>query len=89
MQSHLLDKALTVVKSEQFLVNMVSRRVRQLSNGHRPMIEVELRMGLADIALSEIIQGKLTYERTAEYVEEPIAPRRNDETTTRGDRRAA
>ena len=89
MQSHLLEKALTVIKSEQYLVNIISRRVRQLSNGHRPMIEVEPRMGLADIALTEVINGKLTYEATSEFVEEPIAPRRDDYSTGRPDRRAA
>lgn len=89
MQSHLLEQALKVIKSEQYLVNIISRRVRQLSNGHRPMVEVELRMGLADIALSEVIQGKLSYEQTLEFVEEPIARRPSDETGPRNDRRAA
>jgi len=89
MQSHLLEKALAVVKSEQYLVNMISRRVRQLSNGHRPMVVVELRMGLADIALSEVIQGKLTYEATSEFIEEPIAPRYENTMTLPNGKRAA
>ena len=38
---------------------MVSKRVRQLSAGSRAMVSVEGRMGLADIALAEIAQGKL------------------------------
>ena len=88
MQSHLIDKALTVIKNEQYLINVISRRVRQLSNGHRPMIMPELRMGLADIALTEVIEGKLTYEKTAGFIAEPIAPRRNDDHQTDG-RRAA
>jgi DNA-directed RNA polymerase subunit omega len=74
MQSHLLEKALTVIKSEQILVNMISRRVRQLMNGHRPMVEVEPRMGYSDIALKEVIDGKLGFEKTAEFIAEPIAP---------------
>jgi DNA-directed RNA polymerase subunit omega len=89
MQSHLLEKALSVIKSEQYLVNIISRRVRQLSNGHRPMVEVEPRMGLADIALTEVINGKLTYEATSEFIEEPMPPRRDDYSTGRPDRRAA
>ena len=89
MQSHLLDKALAVIKSEQYLVNIISRRVRQLSNGHRPMIEVEPRMGLADIALTEVIQGKLSYEATSEFIEEPIAPRRDEYSTDRTSRKVA
>jgi len=62
MQSHLLEKALTIIKNEQYLVNVISRRVRQLNNGHRPMIMPELRMGLADIALTEIIEEKIGFE---------------------------
>jgi len=89
MQSHLLEKALTVIKSEQYLVNVISRRVRQLSNGHRPMIMPELRMGLADIALMEVIEGKLTYEKTATFIEEPIAPRRGDDAGFTDGKRAA
>jgi DNA-directed RNA polymerase subunit omega len=89
MQSHLIEKALTVIKSEQYLVNVISRRVRQLSNGHRPMVETGPRMGLADIALTEVIEGKLTYERTAEFIEEPIAQRRGDLSTLTNDKKAA
>ena len=89
MQSHLVEKALKVIKSEQYLVNMISRRVRQLSNGHKPMVEVELRMGLADIALTEVIKGKLSYEQTLEFIEEPIAPRRDDYNTAHTGHKAA
>ena len=62
MTSSLLDAALKVIPSQQFLVNVVSKRVRQLSQGHRPMVETTVRMGLSDIALTEIIEGKLKYE---------------------------
>ncbi len=62
MTSQLLDDAFKVIPSQQVLVNVVSKRVRQLTQGHRPMVEVGVRMGFSDIALTEIIQGKLTYE---------------------------
>ncbi len=62
MISQLLDDAAKVITSPQVLINVVSRRVRQLSQGHRPLVEVGPRMGLSDIALQEIISGKLTYE---------------------------
>ncbi len=62
MTSSLLDEAFKIITSQQILVNVVSKRVRQLSAGHRPMIETGPRMGFSDIALSEIIQGKLTWE---------------------------
>jgi DNA-directed RNA polymerase subunit omega len=62
MTSSLLDAALKIIPSQQFLVNVVSRRVRQLTTGHRPMVETTMRMGFADVALTEIIEGKLNYE---------------------------
>lgn len=63
MQSHLLDEALKVITSPQVLVNVISRRVRQLTQGHRPLVEVtSLRMGSSDIALTEVIEGKLSWE---------------------------
>lgn len=64
MKSHLVQAALEVVPSQQILVNMVSRRVRQLSMGHRPMVEFVPGLGHADVALSEIAAGKLAYEST-------------------------
>lgn len=62
MTSSLVDEALKLIPSQQILVNVISKRVRQLSAGHRPMIETGPRMGFSDIALSEVIQGKLTWE---------------------------
>lgn len=62
MMSHLVDEAAKKVGSTPLLVNIVSRRVKQLNAGHKPMVDVLGRMGLADIALTEIIQGKLTHE---------------------------
>ena len=70
MTSSLLDEAFKVIPSQQTLVNMVSKRVRQLSQGHRPMVETPMRMGFSDIALTEIIQGKLKFEP-------PAAPEEN------------
>lgn len=62
MSSTLLEEANKVIKSQPILVNVVSRRVRQLSQGHRPMVEHSPREGFADIALKEIIEGKLQFE---------------------------
>ena len=62
MISQLLEDAAKVITSPQVLINVVSRRVRQLSQGHRPLVEVGPRMGLSDIALQEIISGKIRYE---------------------------
>jgi DNA-directed RNA polymerase subunit omega len=62
MTSTLLDDAFKVIPSQQVLVNVISKRVRQLTAGHRPMVETGPRMGFADIALTEIIEGKLKWE---------------------------
>lgn len=59
MNSNFIEEASKVIHEPQVLINMISKRVRQLSAGSRPMVLVEGRMGLADIALCEIAQGKL------------------------------
>ena len=62
MNSSLVDAAFKIIPSQQILVNVVSKRVRQLSAGQRPMVETGPRMGHSDVALAEIIAGKLTWE---------------------------
>ena len=61
-----------VIPSPQILVNVISQRVRQLMNGHRPDVEVEPRMGFADIALLEVMRGKLTYVHAKSSVAEVV-----------------
>jgi len=73
MQSHLLEEALKVITSPQILVNVISRRVKQLTAGHRPLVEMDsARTGFADIALMEVIALKLSYEMVAAVVPEPV-----------------
>ena len=62
MTTQLLQEAAQVIPNQQILINVVSKRVRQLGLGHRPLVETTPRMSLTDIALKEIIAGKLTYE---------------------------
>jgi DNA-directed RNA polymerase subunit K/omega len=62
MQSTLLSSATAVIPNQHLLVNVVRLRVRQLMRGHRPLIATPPGMGLADIALSEVIAGKLSHE---------------------------
>jgi len=57
-----LDAARLHVPNQEILINMISRRVRQLAQGHRPLILVEPRMENTDIALKEIGEGKFGYE---------------------------
>ena len=64
MKSELVKAASEVVTNQQILVNMVSRRVRQLCLGYRPLVEYAPGLGHADIALTEIASGKLAFEST-------------------------
>lgn len=66
MTTQLLQEAAQVIPNPQLLINVISKRVRQLGLGHRPMVEVGLKSSLTDIALREIISGKLTYEELSE-----------------------
>ncbi len=64
MKSNLVKAAAEVIPNPKILVNMVSQRVRQLCLGSRPLIEFIPGLGHADIALSEIAAGKLSFEST-------------------------
>ena len=70
MKPVLVKEACRKVDDPQVLINIVSKRVRQLGEGGRPMIDPEARMGLADIALKEVAEGKLNFEPAAK----PAAP---------------
>jgi len=61
-QIEILNAALEKVQVPEILINMVSQRVRQFSLGHRPLVPVDPRWSLMDVALKEIAEGKLTYE---------------------------
>ncbi len=68
MNAELLKAASEVIPDKGILVNMMSRRVRQLSLGHRPLVEFVPGLGHADIALTEIARRKLTFELAPEKV---------------------
>ena len=74
MNSNLVKAAAEVIPNPKILVNMVSQRVRQLCIGHRPMVEVIPGLGHADIALSEIAAGKLSFELTLNQNGNDAAP---------------
>jgi DNA-directed RNA polymerase subunit omega len=63
MNITLLEAAKKRVPNAAVLVNMVSKRVRQLIAGQRPMIKVaDQNEEFDDIALREIAEGKLVAE---------------------------
>ena len=63
MNGELVNRALVKVGNPNILVNIVSQRVRQLNSGMggncRPLVVCDEKMGMADIALLEIIEGKM------------------------------
>ena len=59
MKSELVDTAAEIVRDPQILINLVSQRVKQLNSGRAPFIKTVPSMGAADIALIEIIEGKI------------------------------
>lgn len=59
MKSDLVDQASEIVIDPQVLINIVSQRVRQLNTGRAPLVDTLPSMGAADIALTEIIEGKI------------------------------
>lgn len=65
MNLELFKKALEKVKNPNILVNVVSKRVRQLNSvgaASRPLISEASNLSPVDIALREIIEDKLSYE---------------------------
>jgi len=66
MNANLVKAALEKIPNPNVLVNLVSRRVRQLSfgdgRGSRPLVAGTAHLGAADIALREIIEGKMGCE---------------------------
>src|SRR6185436_1370903 len=66
MNAELVKKALEKVVNANVLVNLVSRRVRQLNAGGgglcRPLIADVGNLGVADIALREIVEDRMGFE---------------------------
>jgi DNA-directed RNA polymerase subunit omega len=66
MNATLVQKALEKVPNGNVLVNLVSQRVRQLNSGgggrSRPLVADVGNLGAADVALREIIEGKMGFD---------------------------
>jgi DNA-directed RNA polymerase subunit omega len=66
MNSEFCRQALAKVGNPNVLVNLISRRVRQLNSGggalSRPLIAETAGLGVADIALREIIEEKISFD---------------------------
>ena len=62
MRDDYLHAALKLITDPNILVNVVSRRVKQLRNGNRPLVESLEKLSAEDTALREIMEGKISYE---------------------------
>ncbi len=61
MREDYLRLAQQLIQDPNILVNVVSRRVKQLRNGRKPLIESLETLSPEDIALREIIEHKITW----------------------------
>ena len=73
MNTDLCKQAVIKVGDPHVLINLVSRRVRQLTThgapGSRPLLAETANMSSGDVALTELIEDKMSYE-----VPEPPKP---------------
>ena len=80
MNSEFCKQAAAKVGNPNVLVNLVSRRVRQLNAGggasSRPLIMDTANLGVADIALREIIEDKMGWDMPVENVLVEEKPKR-------------
>jgi DNA-directed RNA polymerase subunit omega len=74
VNSEYVKQAMTKVVNPNVLVNLISRRVRQLTSGgggsSRPLIDAPVGAGTADLALLELIDGKMSFEISSATEEE-------------------
>ena len=62
MRDEFLKEAQQIVNDPNTLINMVSRRSKQLKHGSKPLVESLEKLEPEDIALKEIIEGKISYQ---------------------------
>jgi DNA-directed RNA polymerase subunit omega len=80
VNSEFCRQALTKVGNPNVLVNLISRRVRQLNSaggiGSRPLLTDTTGLGAADIALKELLDEKMGWEMPEESPLIEPAPRK-------------
>ena len=62
MRDDYIKDAQKQISDPNILINVVSRRVKQLKRGNRPLVESLEKLSQEDIALREIIEGKISHE---------------------------
>ena len=69
MNANLCTEAEELIGNPNVLINIISTRVRQLNTGSRPLIDDPL-LGAADLAMTELIEGKMDYDLTNDVAKE-------------------
>jgi DNA-directed RNA polymerase subunit omega len=62
MRDDYIKEAQKVIPDPNVLINVVSRRVKQLRRGNRALVESLEKLTAEDLALREIIEGKISYD---------------------------
>ena len=62
MRDEYLKKAHPIINDPNALINVVSRRSKQLKHGNKPLVESLEKLEPEDIALREIIEGKISFQ---------------------------
>ena len=79
MNAELCRKALEKVGNPNILVNLVSKRVRQLNSaggtGSRALVDAA-NLGAGDIALTELVDDKMDWEPIVAPTEELTSPKK-------------
>lgn len=57
-----IKEAQKIIPDPNILINVVSRRVKQLKAGSEPTVNSLEKLELEDVALLEIIRGNISYE---------------------------
>ncbi len=83
MRDEYLFAARKLIPDPYILINVVSRRVKQLRRGARPLVESLEKLAPEDIALREIIEGRIGHEVATIAESEPVR-RSHKDTGTRG-----
>ncbi len=62
MRDDYLQAAQLVITDPMILINVISKRAKQLKSGYKPLIESLERLSAEDLALREVMEGKITYQ---------------------------
>ena len=62
MRDEYLKEAHQIIPDANILINVVSRRVKQLRRGARALVESLEKLSPEDLALREVIEGKISFE---------------------------